>query len=43
MLSAAIFFHDNHGVFVLVPLIGHSYFLSVEMVQTAGEADEHEG
>lgn len=39
MVSAAIFFHDNHGVITPPSLIEQSDFLSVETVGRAGEAE----
>lgn len=39
MLSAAIFFRDNHGVITPPSLIEQSDFLSVETVGRAGEAE----
>lgn len=39
MLSAAIFFRDNHGVIAPPSLIEQSDFLSVETVGRAGEAE----
>lgn len=39
MLSAAIFFRDNHGVIAPPSLMEQSDFLSVETVGRAGEAE----
>lgn len=39
MISAAIFFHDNHGVITPPSLIEQHDFLSVETVSRAGEAE----